>query len=161
MTLFDILQDAFFAFFIATGFSFLFNTPKHSIWVAGLLGALGHATRFILLGYFDMGIVTATLLSAIEIGLFAIYFAPIVNTPPVVFSMPACITMIPGLFAYRTMIGFIRLSDPESLIGDNQVITTTAYNLTITASLLFTLAIGISVVVLFFRKKSVRELIEK
>lgn len=150
------LQDAFFAFFIAAGFSMLFHTPRRSVWVAGLLGALGHATRFLLLNA-GMGLIGATLVGAVLIGLLAIYFAHIVNTPPVVFSMPACITMIPGLYAYRTMLGFIKIAEPGRMLKEPNLLPDTVHNLMLTASLLFTLAIGISVVVLVFRKKSVRE----
>lgn len=150
------LLDAVFAFFIATGFSMLFHAPKRSVWVAGVLGALGHATRFLLL-HAGIGLIGSTLAGAVLIGLLAIYFAHIVNTPPVAFSMPACITMIPGLFAYRTMLGFIKIAEPGRMINEPNLLPDTVHNLMLTASLLFCLAIGISVVVLVFRKKSVRE----
>lgn len=156
MNALDLLRDFGLAFFIAFGFSFLFNTPFRSMWVAGLLGGIGHTIRFFLI-YHNLGLIPATLAGAVVIGLLAILFAHLVNTPPVVFSMPACITMIPGLYAYRSMLGLIKIAEPGRVYREPHLISDAAHNLMLTASLLFTLAIGISIIVLLFRKKSAKE----
>ncbi|WP_243349758.1 threonine/serine exporter family protein [Parabacteroides sp. FAFU027] len=152
-----ILLDFGLAFVVGFCWGILFGSPKSVLWVAGLLGALGHSLRFVMLQA-DLGLISATMISSITIGLIGIYCAQKVHHPPVVFTMPAFITMIPGLYAYRTMLGCIKLTDPTILQRNPGIIGEIGYNLMLTMSLLFTLAIGISIAALLFRSKSVREI---
>lgn len=156
--LINILQDAFLSFFVAVGFALLFETPQKGLLVAGILGGLGHAIRFTLL-YLGFGLVSATLCGAVVIGLTGIYCAHKIHIPPVVFTLPACITMIPGLYAYKTMLGFIKMYE-EGINGNdtNHLLHNTVYNFILTSSLLFCLAIGICIAALLFRKKSVKNI---
>jgi Uncharacterized conserved protein len=161
MTIQDILlaviRDFTIAFVIAVCWGILFGSPKRILYVAGLLGGLGHCIRFILL-QLDMGLITATLAGSVAIGFIGIIAAHRVDSPPVVFTMPACITMIPGMFAYKTMLAGIKLTDQETVLSDPSIITTMSHNFVLTASLLFTLAIGISISALLFRRSSVKNL---
>jgi len=150
-----ILRDMGFAFIVALGFAILFNTPRRVLYVAGVLGGLGHGIRFLLLQN-QVGLISATLAGAVFVGLVGIICAHRVHTPPVVFTMPACITMIPGLFAYRTMLGCIKISDLKSVKQDLTLLPETAHYFVLTASLLFALAIGICSGALLFRKKSMK-----
>ena len=126
--------------------------------IAGLLGSLGHSLKFLLHEGIGLGLITSTLSGTVLIGLLGIILAHRVHTPPVVFTMPACITMIPGLYAYRTMLGFIKLTDESGLSRTTQDLENTVHYFVLTASLLFTLAIGISIGVLLFRQDSVKML---
>lgn len=156
MMLIDILRDIFLSFFVALGFALLFDTPKKALWIAGLLGGLGHCIRFIMVqAHFDL--ILATLCGTVFIGLAGIFCAHRIHTPPVVFTLPACITMIPGLYAYRTILGCIEIYREGTNIQSN-VLQETAHNFILTASLLFCLAIGISISALLFRKKSVKNI---
>lgn len=139
------------------GWGILFGTPRRALWVAGLLGGGGHAARFLLLEC-GMNIIPATLCASLLIGLCGISFAHRTDNPPVVFTMPACITMIPGMFAYRSMLGGIRLTSQEMIDKNPNLIPEIAHNVTLTFSLLVALAVGISVGVLIFRKRSVRDI---
>lgn len=154
----DILRDAFLSFFVGVGFALLFETPRKGLLIAGLLGGVGHAIRFTML-QLEFGLVSSTLVACIFIGLSGIYFAHKVHSPPVVFTLPACITMIPGLYAYKTMLGCIKIYE-EGLSGvaPSSLLQDTIYNLILTSSLLFCLAIGICIAALVFRKKSVKNL---
>ena len=130
---------------------------KRLLLIAGLLGGLGHCIRFVLVEL-DMGLITATLAGSIFIGLTGIFAAHKVDSPPVVFTLPACITMIPGLFAYRTMMAGIKLTDLERVENNPSILIDMSHYLTLTMSLLFTLAIGICIGALLFRKSSVRDI---
>lgn len=156
----SILRDVSFAFVVAVGFALLFNTPRRVLYVAGLLGGLGHCIRFVLLQN-HVGLITATLTGAVFIGLAGIVFSHKVHTPPVVFTMPACITMIPGLYAYRAMLGCIKITDLEWVKLQPDVLAETAHYFVLTASLLFTLAIGICSGALIFRKRSSKSLFKR
>ena len=153
-----IIKDCSFAFCVAIGFGSLFNTPNRVLLIAGLLGGLGHALRFTLYEGVGLGLITSTLSGTVLIGLLGIVLAHRVHTPPIVFTMPACITMIPGMYAYKTMLGFIRLTDESGLVRNAQDLDNTFHNLVLTASLLFCLAVGISIGVLLFRQSSVKML---
>ncbi|MBC8127759.1 MAG: threonine/serine exporter family protein [Gloeobacteraceae cyanobacterium ES-bin-144] len=155
-----VLRDAFFAFVVAVGFAILLNTPRRVLWVAGVLGGMGHCIRFLLIQT-HLGLIPATLIGAVCIGLVGIVFSHKVHTPPVVFTMPACITMIPGLYAYRAMLGCIKITDLNLIKNDATIITTTAHYFVLTASLLFTLAIGICSGALLFRKRSPKSIFRR
>lgn len=152
-----IVRDVVLAFLVAVAWGVLFGTPSRVLWVAGLLGGCGHGVRFLLLAL-GLNIIPATLVASVLIGLFGIFFAHRVNNPPVVFTMPACITMIPGMYAYRSMLGGIKLSSSELYLDNPTLIPEIAHNVTLTFSLLVTLAMGISVGVLLFRKRSTRDI---
>ena len=153
----DVLRDVILSFFVGFGFALLFETPRKALWVAGLLGGLGHGIRFVMLQY-DFGLVSATLCGTVFIGFVGIYCAHRIHTPPVVFTLPACITMIPGLYAYRTMLGCIGIYEDGTEIVSSQLLQETAYNFILTSSLLFCLAIGICIAALAFKKKSVKRI---
>lgn len=157
LTVFTIIRDFCIAFIVAVCWCVLFGSPKKVFCVAGLLGGLGHCLRFILI-QLGVGIITSTLAGSVLVGLMGIFVAHKVHNPPVVFTMPACITMIPGLFAYRTMLGGIKMTNLKDVERNPDVLFDLSYNLTLTMSLLFTLAIGISIGVLLFRKSSVRDI---
>ena len=153
----DILRDAFLSFFVAIGFALLFETPRKALLIAGLLGGVGHCIRFVLL-QLDYGLVASTLCGTVFIGLAGIYCAHRIHTPPVAFTLPACITMIPGLYAYRTMLGCIRIYEEGTDNEGSSLLQDTVYNFILTSSLLFCLAIGICIAALVFRKKSVKDI---
>lgn len=157
LSILTALRDFSIAFIVAIGWGILFGTSKRLLVVAGLLGGMGHCIRFILLTL-GVDIIIATLVGSVIIGLMGIFAAHKVHSPPVVFTMPACITMIPGLFAYRTMLSTLKLTDLKLVKDDPAILINAAHYLTLTASLLFTIAIGICIGALLFRKTSVREI---
>lgn len=153
----NMLIDFSLAFCVGYCWGVLFGTPFKGLWLAGLLGGFGHCLRFVFL-QFEIGLIPATLTASVLIGLAGIFCAHKVHNPPVVFTMPACITMIPGLFAYRSMVGIIKLSDSTILDKEPDILKEIAHNAVLTFSLLFTLAVGISISALLFRNKSVKEI---
>lgn len=155
--LFAVWRDFAIAFVVACCWGILFGTPKKILYVAGLLGGMGHCIRFILI-LLDMGLITSTLAGSVAVGIVGIFVAHRVHNPPVVFTMPACITMIPGMFAYKTMLAGIKMSDIDIAHADPSILITMTHNFVLTLSLLFTLAIGISIGVLLFRKSSVKDI---
>jgi uncharacterized membrane protein YjjB (DUF3815 family) len=155
--LFAIFRDFVIAFVVAVCWGILFGTPKRVLFVAGLLGGMGHSLRFVLL-QLDFGLISATLAGSVAIGFIGIFAAHKVNNPPVVFTMPACITMIPGMYAYKTMLAGIKVTDLDTVLRDPSILINMSHNFMLTVSLLFTLAIGICIAALLFRKTSVKEI---
>lgn len=157
LTVINVIRDFIIAFIVGFCWAILFGSPKRLLWVAGLLGGMGHSIRFVFI-QLDMGLITATLAGSVLIGLVGIFAAHRVHSPPVVFTMPACITMIPGMFAYKTMLGGIKSTDLAMIEANPHILIETAHNLMLTMSLLFTLAIGICISALLFRKNSVKDI---
>lgn len=157
LTILAVLRDFAIAFIVAFCWGILFGSSKRILYVAGLLGGMGHCVRFILVGL-NFGLITATLAGSVLIGLIGILAAHRVKTPPVVFTMPACITMIPGMFAYRTMLAGIKVTDLPTVEQNPHILIEMSHNLMLTMSLLFTLAIGICIGALLFRKSTTREI---
>ena len=154
---FAVIQDFFIAFIVGICWAILFGSPRRILYIAGLLGGMGHACRFILI-QMDMGLITSTLLASVLIGLTGILVAHKVHNPPVVFTMPACITMIPGMFAYKTMLAGIKMTDAPAIDSNPLLLTDMVHNFMLTMSLLFALAIGICIGTLLFRKSSTKDI---
>lgn len=157
LTIITVLRDFSIAFIVAVCWGILFGSPRRVLWVAGLLGGMGHCVRFILVEL-NFGLITATLAGSVLIGLVGIVIAHRVNNPPIVFTMPACITMIPGMFAYKTMLAGIKVTDLPTVEQNPHILIEMSHNLMLTMSLLFTLAIGICIGALLFRKTTTREI---
>src|SRR5690606_7791628 len=95
-------------------FAILFNSPRSTLFACFLGGALGHALRETLL-LVDLPAALATLFAAGAIGVFAELIAHRRGCPAGLFSVPAAIPMVPGVFAFRGMMAFINVAArPES-----------------------------------------------
>lgn len=105
-----ILEKGFWAGFAAMGFAILFNVPQRTLLVIWAMGALGGLTKFFLIGL-EVNIALASLAGATLIGVLSVYAAHNKQAPPLVFSTPAVIPMVPGAFAYRMMLGFMELAN--------------------------------------------------
>ena len=76
----------------------------------GVLGGVGWGIKFVLLAtLMPEQIVTTSFLGACAVGLLAVYFAHRVHTPPIVFTIPAVINMIPGKYGYEFMMNTIKI----------------------------------------------------
>jgi len=141
--------------FAAMGFAILFNVPVRALLWVFAMGAIGGIFKVILMK-FGINIIFATLVGATIIGIISVYAAHLKHCPPLIFSIPAVIPMVPGAFAYRMMLGFIQLSGkPE--IPYAQVLETTVSNGLKTFFILICLAAGVAFPMLITRKESVKE----
>ena len=106
----ELAERIFWSMWISIGFALLFNTPRRALWITGLLGGVGWGIKFMLLGtVMPEQIVITSFLGACAVGLLAVYFAHRVHTPPIVFTIPAVINMIPGKFGYEFMMNIIKI----------------------------------------------------
>ena len=105
----QFLQDAFFSALAAIGFASISNPPRQAFVYCGLIAAIGHATRFLLLnnGIIDIHIVLATFIAAMIIGILAVVWSPRTRVPAETYLYPALLPMIPGMYAYRAFGGLI------------------------------------------------------
>lgn len=156
MEWFGIIEKSFWCGLAAIGFGILFNVPRRTLWTIGLIGMLGGAIKFGFL-YIESSIVLASLLGAIVVGFLSIPAAHNKNAPPLVFAIPSVIPMVPGAFAYRTILGLIDLTqniDKEIYIN---VLQDTVSNGLKTIFVLMSLAVGVSFPMLIARKETVKQ----
>lgn len=103
-----LLSDAAFAAAAGIGFGIAFNPPKGKLLLAGLFAAAGHPLRLWLMLGCGMNICPATLIGAFEIGILGFLAGRISGCPSEIFTFPALLPMIPGLYAYKTVLAAIK-----------------------------------------------------
>ncbi|MDE7460518.1 MAG: threonine/serine exporter family protein [Paramuribaculum sp.] len=103
----EIIQDAFFAAIASVGFAAISHPPKRVYLYCGLIAAIGHSVRFVLMGGnpVSMHIVPASLLASFVVGTLAVLFSPLSRTPAETCLYPSLLPMIPGVYAYRSFGG--------------------------------------------------------
>jgi uncharacterized membrane protein YjjB (DUF3815 family) len=145
-----ILQDAFWSGLAALGFAILFNVPRHLLAACVAFGALGHAFRTLLIS-FGMAIEPATLVAAALVGLTGTYWAQRLDIPAPIFTITGTIPMVPGVFAYRAMIGVLSVVSLSPANDGTLLIEASTYAIK-TGLILAAIAIGIAFPTLLFQR---------
>lgn len=156
MILLEIITKSFWAGIAAMGFAVLFNVPRRVIFYIGMLGAIGGLIKFTVMN-FDIGIVFASFLGATAVGIISIQMAHMRNSPPLVFSIPSVIPMVPGMFAYKMMLGLIALTSIENTDDYLQSLISTVNNGAKAMFILISLGTGVAIPMLLSRKESIKK----
>jgi uncharacterized membrane protein YjjB (DUF3815 family) len=154
--LWEVLQDAFFAALAGIGFAMLSNPPVRCIFVTAFLAAFAHGIRYLLIHACGVEISMATLIVSFCVGLLGIPFAHWVHNPPVVFTFPSLLPMIPGVFAYKTVLGMIKFINETDTNSAQEILLSTVQNGMKATFILLSLAVGVSLPMLILGKKSVK-----
>jgi len=156
-----ILEKGIWFGFAALGFAILFNVPQRTLLIIWLIAAAGGLVKLFLMQC-EIGIVIATFAGASLVGVLSVYAAHNKHAPPLVFSIPCVIPMIPGAFAYRMMLGLIRLSG-TAISNDAyyQTIAETMSNGLKTMFILMSLAVGVAIPMLISRKETIKKIRHK
>jgi uncharacterized membrane protein YjjB (DUF3815 family) len=149
-----IVMDAALAAVAAIGFAVISNPSRKAVAVSAILAAIGHSLRYVLIKWAKLDIAMATFVAASCIGLLSILFARIIHCPAEVFSFPSLLPMIPGLYAYRTILGLIKFMRTADVTKSQGFMLDFAHNGLTTMFILFALVVGVSLPVLFFPKTS-------
>jgi uncharacterized membrane protein YjjB (DUF3815 family) len=151
----EILEKAIWFGFGGVGFAILFNVPVRTLFAIWLLAALGGIAKLSLL-FLGANVILASLGGASIIGILSIPAAHGKHAPPLVFSIPAVIPMVPGVFAYRMMLGLIKLATDTTDTAYSQVLSDTVSNGIKALFILMSLAVGVAIPMLIMRKSSVK-----
>ena len=138
-----IIQDAFWASIAAVGFAMLFRVPNKALAPAASCGALGHALRTLLMEY-GMQITPATLIGATLVGFIGMFYARQLRLPSIVFTVSGAIPMVPGVFAFRTMLYILRVTTAPDDAKIQEALLQASQNGIITGLVLAALAVGIA-----------------
>ncbi len=141
----------------ALGFAILFNVPVRTLKTIWILGAVGGITKLIFV-HFGLGIIMGSFGGATLIGFLSIYAAHNKHSPPMIFAIPSVIPMVPGVFAYRMMLGLMKLAGDR--VGDDytQILSETLNNGLKVTFILMSLAFGVALPMLISRKESAKNL---
>lgn len=138
----NTLADGFFAAVAAIGFALISNPPVRVALIAGLLAAVGHMFRYVLLHTQAMGISSASLCAAMLITLLAIAAARRWHTPAEMYAFPALLPMIPGMFAYKAILATMQFLGATDLAEQQRLLTEMAYNGFTSFFIMSALAVG-------------------
>ena len=153
-----LAERIFWSMWISIGFALLFNTPRRALWITGVLGGIGWGIKFILLAtLMPEQIVITSFLGACVVGLLAVYFAHRVHTPPIVFTIPAVINMIPGKYGYEFMMKIIQIVTVETPQDETLDLLYQTFKLGLqTGFITMCLAFGVIAPMLLFNTYSVK-----
>ena len=150
----SVLFDGFLAAIAAIGFAVISNPPKKAVFIAALLAAVGHACRYYLLHLTPLDLTSSTLIAAFTIGMGSMWFAKLIHCPAEVFSFPSLLPMIPGMYAYKTILALIRFMKNDDPLVLQQLIVEIFRNGLTASFVLFALVIGVSLPLFIFYKQS-------
>jgi len=143
--------------FAAMGFAILFNVPVRTLASIFVMGALGGLTKVFILKL-EPNVILATLTGAVLVGFLSIAFAHKKHSPPPIFAIPAVIPMVPGILAYRMMLGLITLASSTDPQVYTRILSETVNNGLKVMLILMSLAGGVMVPMLLTRKESAKEI---
>lgn len=148
------LNEALFAAIAAVGFALISDPPKRLIIFTAVLAAAGRGCRYFLINYYDIGISTATFIAALVIGFLGMYMANKLRCSMEVVSFPALLPMIPGLYAYETILSIVKYSQAVTITDKQEIIISIFDNGISTLSIITSLAVGVTIPLLIFYEKS-------
>lgn len=107
MIIWAIIKDGLFAAIAAVGFGAISDPQKRTLGGIALLGAIGHAIRFILMNILEFDIASASFVGAFSIGMISYWLGKKLRCPMTTLYIPALLPMVPGIYAYRSVHALI------------------------------------------------------
>lgn len=157
----SILLDGLMAAIAATGFAVISNPPKRAIAVSALLAAIGHASRFYMLHSWSIDISSATFIAAFTIGMLGVMTAKLVKCPAEIFAFPSLLPMIPGVYAYKTILALMQfMQENQDTATMNRLIVEICKNGITAFFIIFSLVIGVAIPMLMFKRLSYTRIIK-
>jgi len=137
------------------GFAILFNVPVRALPSIFLMGSTGGILKVVIMK-FGISIILASFAGAVAIGIISVFAAHLKKGPPLIFSIPSVIPLVPGALAYRMMLGIIKLAGNQGP-DYSKILETTIHNAVLTIFILICLAAGVSFPMLITRKESIKK----
>ena len=105
------IADGLFAAVAGIGFAIISNPPRKALFISALLACIGHGIRYFLMHNSNimMDQAMASTIAAFVIGLLAVQFGTHIHCPSECFAFPSLLPMVPGMFAYKSVIALINM----------------------------------------------------
>ena len=81
-------------------------------------------------------------------------FAKLIHCPAEIFSFPSLLPMVPGMYAYKTILSLIQFMNGADRTAENGLITDIFHNGLTTVFVMSALVIGASLPLFLFHKQS-------
>lgn len=105
------LYESFLYSFLATiAFAVLFQAPKRTLIISGVIGAIGWVVFVYLRQHLEYNSFHANFLATVALSLISELFARMFKQPATVFLIPGIIPLVPGLGMYQGMKQIIEKS---------------------------------------------------
>jgi len=155
--LLKIVELALWTGIAGIGFGILFNIPRKAILTVFILGFGVGLVKSTLLKL-GVNVVISSFIAALFVGIFSIPLAHKIHQPPVVFSIPAVIPMIPGYFAYKTVLAMMNFTFMEVATEKRLELLDAIFSNGFTMLfILISLTLGISLPLMLMRKSTVKK----
>lgn len=149
----DFFEDGLFAAIAAIGFSSISNTPRRAYLYCGLTAAIGHSVRFLLMSdCMALNIVVATAIASLLIGFVGVLFAPRIKCPAEVCIYPALLPLIPGMYAYRTIVAMVKCMSQTSEEIFNHYLYLLSYNGLIAVAVVLAMVVAANMPIFILKK---------
>ena len=154
----DLLEVATWSGIAAVGFGMLFNVPKKSILTIFALGFGAGFVKFVLLKN-GVNIVLSSFIAAILVGVLSMPIAHKIHQPPVVFSIPPIIPMIPGYYAYETILYIMKFTFIETDVTKKMELISGVFSNGFTMFfILISITVGVAFPMLLLRKTTAKRI---
>ena len=154
----ELLEVSIWSGIAALGFGVLFNIPRSAIITVFFLGFVAGFIKFLLLD-FNFNIVLATFIAVLIVGIICMPIAHKIHHPPVVFCIPPVIPMIPGYFAYETVLSAMNFIFIEKdTVKRIELMDSIFYNGFTMFFILISITAGIALPMLILRKNTVKRI---
>ncbi len=148
----QLLHDAIWSGVAALGFAILFNVPTRTLFGCMVCGAAGHVVRSVIM-QLGLSMEFATLIGATVVGILGTAFARRWQTPAAVFTVSGVIPLVPGVFAFRTMLGLLTLAGATDPTAGLSALLEVSQNGIKTGLILMAIAAGIAAPTLLFERR--------
>jgi uncharacterized membrane protein YjjP (DUF1212 family) len=145
----SIPADALFSALAVVGFVLLFNVPIRLCWACIICGIASHTLRSGLMQC-GVGVVTGTLLGSLAAGFLGVVLARRFRAPAAAFAFPGVVAMVPGSYAFRAILGALRILNAGAN-SSAPLIAETAAAAILTCLLAAAIAVGLAVPLAFNR----------
>lgn len=161
MELLEVFFKGFWCSLAAYGFGIFFNSPKRGLWTIMFLGFAGGVVKFgMMLPDIGGRVVFSTFMAATVIGFAGIFLGNWKKLIPMTVTIPSVIPLVPGVFAYKAMLGLMELAaKPDENYGE--IVNQTIYNGTMTLFMLLAITLGVTVPMMIFKPKFAGNIGEK
>lgn len=154
---FTLLEKGIWLGLAGIGFAVLFNVPRRTLGVIYVIAALGGLLKFYLVSL-EVGLVLATLCGSSLIGFSSVFAAHYRKATPMTFALPALIPMIPGFFAYKAMVGVMKLTAEKDQEAYTKLFFETFNNGLSAWFIILALSAGVAIPLMIARKDSVKRI---
>jgi uncharacterized membrane protein YjjP (DUF1212 family) len=135
--------DVIAAGFAVMAYCIFFSMPwKMMIWPT-IIGMFAHTLRWMTVIYLDMGLITATLIACLFVGVSLTWISYQKNLPFAAGGFSAVVSMIPGVFLFRMASGLIQLTEKDQ--ATFALFSDTLYQGIMATLILFAIGIGLLV----------------